>query len=83
MFQPGEEVGKGATALIEKDQVLENPKVDMAFAAHGWPSVESGKIGIARRYAFGCVGRIFYKNHGGKRGMLLAGRDSRSDCRCH
>ena len=30
--------------------------MDMAFAAHGWPSVESGKIGIVRRYAFGCVG---------------------------
>lgn len=66
VFQPGEEVGKGATALIEKDQVLENPKVDMAFAAHGWPSVESGKIGIARRYAFGCVGGFSIKIMGKK-----------------
>lgn len=56
VFQPGEEIGKGAQTLICEDKVLENPKVDMAFAAHGWPSVESGKIGICRRYAFGCVG---------------------------
>ena len=56
VFQPGEEIGRGARELIEEDHVLENPKVDYAFAAHGWPSVESGKIGIARRYAFGSVG---------------------------
>lgn len=52
----GEEVGLGADTMIEEDKVLEDPKMDMAFAAHGWPSVESGKIGIVRRYAFGCVG---------------------------
>ena len=56
VFQPGEEIGRGAMELVKEDHVLENPKVDMAFAAHGWPTVESGKIGIARRYAFGCVG---------------------------
>ena len=55
-FQPGEEVGLGADTMIEEDKALEDPKMDMAFAAHGWPSVESGKIGIVRRYAFGCVG---------------------------
>ena len=56
VFQPGEEIGRGALELVEEDHVLDNPKVDMAFAAHGWPSVESGEVGIARRYAFGCVG---------------------------
>lgn len=66
VFQPGEEVGKGADTLIHEDKVLENPKVDMAFAAHGWPSVESGKIGIARRYAFGCVGGFKIKIIGKK-----------------
>lgn len=64
IFQPGEEVGKGASALIHKDGILEN--VDMAFAAHGWPSIESGKIGIARRYAFGCVGKFDVKIIGKK-----------------
>lgn len=56
VFQPGEEIGKGADTLICDDRVLEDPAVDMAFAAHGWPSIKSGRIGIARRYAFGCVG---------------------------
>lgn len=67
VFQPGEEVGKGADILIEEDKVLEAPRVDMAFAAHAWPSIESGKIGIARRYAFGCVG-IFRMKIIGRKG---------------
>lgn len=66
VFQPGEEIGRGAKELIEEDHVLENPKVDMAFAAHGWPSVESGKIGLARRCAFGCVGSFAVKIKGKK-----------------
>lgn len=66
VFQPGEEVGKGADTLINVDKVLESPSVDMAFAAHGWPSIESGKIGIARRYAFGCVGSFRVKITGRK-----------------
>ena len=66
VFQPGEEVGKGADILIGEDRVLEEPSVDMAFAAHGWPSIESGKIGIARRYAFGCVGSFRVKIMGKK-----------------
>ncbi len=64
IFQPGEEVGQGADALINKNKILED--VDMAFAAHGWPSIESGKIGIARRYAFGCVGKFDIKIYGKK-----------------
>ena len=66
VFQPGEEVGKGADVLIDEDKVLEAPAVDMAFAAHGWPSIESGRIGIARRYAFGCVGSFRVKVIGRK-----------------
>lgn len=54
VFQPGEERGSGAKELIEQDQILENPKVDFAFSAHAWPSIPSGKIGIAQKYAFGC-----------------------------
>lgn len=56
IFQPGEEQGFGAKALIEKNNVLENPKVDIAFAAHIWPSIESGKIAIPSKYAFACPG---------------------------
>ncbi len=64
----GEEVGLGADTMIEEDKVLEDPKMDMAFAAHGWPSVESGKIGIVRRYAFGCV-EILKSELSERRGM--------------
>lgn len=66
VFQPGEEIGKGADTLIHEDKVLEAPPVDMAFAAHGWPSIESGRIGIARRCAFGCVGSFRVKITGRK-----------------
>lgn len=71
----GEEVGLGADTMIEEDKVLEDPKMDMAFAAHGWPSVESGKIGIVRRYAFGCVG-ILKSELSERRACIMAGADS-------
>lgn len=67
VFQPGEELGKGAVEMIRDNRILENPKVDMAFAAHVWPSIDAGKIGIARRFAFGCPGgfQIKIKGKGG------------------
>lgn len=67
VFQPGEEQGFGAREMICEDHILENPKVDYAFAAHGWPSIDAGKIGIAKRYAFGCPGgfRVRIKGQGG------------------
>lgn len=64
MFQPAEEIGAGARIMIEQDKILENPKVDMAFAAHVWPGAESGKIGIPLRYAFGAPGRFWVKIKG-------------------
>lgn len=30
--------------LVKEDHVLENPKVDMAFAAHGWPQWKVEKL---------------------------------------
>lgn len=67
VFQPGEECGLGAKSLIEDNKILENPKVDVAFAAHVWPSIPSGKVGIAPKYAFGCPGSFHIKiiGHGG------------------
>lgn len=67
VFQPAEEIGAGAKVMVEEEQVLENPKVDMAFAAHVWPGIEHGKIGIPLRYAFGAPGRfkIMIKGKGG------------------
>ena len=67
VFQPGEEKGFGARELILEDKVLENPAVDFAFAAHAWPSIDAGRIGIARNYAFGCPGgfSILVRGKGG------------------
>ena len=45
IFQPAEEGGNGAVAMIE-DGVLESPKVDAAFGIHLWNHLEVGKIAI-------------------------------------
>lgn len=45
MFQPAEEGGNGAVAMIE-DGVLEAPKVDAAFGCHLWSHLETGKIAL-------------------------------------
>lgn len=46
MFQPGEEVLPGGASLMIAEGVLENPKVDKAFALHVFPSMETGKVGF-------------------------------------
>jgi len=45
VFQPAEEVGAGAKALIESG-VLENPHVDMMFGLHNHPEVPVGKVAV-------------------------------------
>lgn len=45
IFQPAEETSGGALPMIEEG-VLENPRVDAAFALHVMPELETGKIGI-------------------------------------
>ncbi len=50
VFQPREEIGKGADILIGEDKVLEDPPVDMAFAAANEiyqhiPAILARKIG--------------------------------------
>jgi amidohydrolase len=45
IFQPAEEKGLGAAAIIE-DGVLEDPKVNAIFSLHSWPDLEVGRIGI-------------------------------------
>ena len=44
MFQPSEEVGKGALTLISKG-VLE-PRTDYVLGVHTWPDTPAGKIGV-------------------------------------
>lgn len=45
MFQPGEEGGGGALAMIE-DGILEDPKVDAAFALHVSPEHPAGHVSM-------------------------------------
>ncbi len=45
IFQPAEEGGNGAVAMIE-DGVLEAPRVDAAFGIHLWNHLEVGKVAI-------------------------------------
>lgn len=45
VFQPAEEGPGGALPMI-KEGILENPKVDAAFACHLWPSFKAGHIVI-------------------------------------
>jgi len=44
-FQPAEETGGGAVAMI-KDGVLENPKPDAAFGIHVWQNLDLGLVGV-------------------------------------
>lgn len=43
IFQPAEEGGAGAKAMIE-DGVLENPSLDAIFAYHNYPGIPTGTI---------------------------------------
>ena len=45
MFQPGEEIFQGAREMISHG-VLENPKVDAAFAGHVTPRYKTGNIAM-------------------------------------
>ena len=47
MFQPGEETGSGAKAMIAAG-LLENPQVDAAIALHVTPDMDPGKIGLKK-----------------------------------
>jgi amidohydrolase len=48
IFQPAEEGGAGAKAMMDEG-VLENPRVDAIFAAHVFPEIPMGKIGVSLR----------------------------------
>jgi amidohydrolase len=44
-FQPAEEGGNGAVAMIE-DGVLDNPRVTAAVGLHVWNNLDTGKVGV-------------------------------------
>lgn len=45
IFQPAEEGGGGGRLMCEQG-VLDRPKVDAAFAMHGWPMLDMGRVGV-------------------------------------
>ncbi|WP_140724441.1 M20 aminoacylase family protein [Pseudomonas sp. Hp2] len=45
VFQPAEEIGKGATRMIE-DGLFERFPVDAIFGLHNWPGVPAGRFGF-------------------------------------
>ena len=45
IFQPAEEINKGAKLLVEKG-VMENPTVDAIFGLHNHPDIPAGKVGL-------------------------------------
>ncbi len=46
VFQPAEEIGSGATAMI-KDGALENPRPDVSLGLHLWNTMPLGTLGVA------------------------------------
>jgi amidohydrolase len=44
-FQPAEEGGNGAVAMIE-DGVLDNPRVTAAVGLHVWNNLDTGRVGV-------------------------------------
>src|SRR5258705_3722284 len=45
-FQPAEEQGGGAEAMI-RDGALSDPRPDRAFGLHVWQGVDLGKVGVS------------------------------------
>ncbi|WP_296248722.1 M20 aminoacylase family protein [uncultured Stenotrophomonas sp.] len=45
VFQPAEEIGKGATRMIE-DGLFKRFPVDAIFGLHNWPGIAAGRLGF-------------------------------------
>ncbi|WP_342364147.1 M20 aminoacylase family protein [Terrarubrum flagellatum] len=65
-FQPAEEIGAGAKAMIA-DGVLERFPVDAIYALHNWPSVPAGAFGFVEGPAMASVDKaiVTVKGKGG------------------
>jgi len=63
LFQPAEEGGAGARAMI-RDGVLQNPKVDAIFGLHVFPDMAVGKIGLYEREGLAATDRFAIKIRG-------------------
>jgi amidohydrolase len=54
IFQPAEETGLGAPAMI-REGVLRNPDVKAVFGLHGWPEIPLGTLAIPDRAVMAAV----------------------------
>lgn len=62
LFQPAEEGIGGADYLLKNNDILiKDPKVDLAFAAHVWPSIDVGCIGIVDGVAMAAANKFIIK----------------------
>ncbi len=66
IFQPAEEGGTGAKAMI-KEGVLKDPPVDVILATHVYPELEVGQVGIMPEvgYASADTMQVEYRGPGG------------------
>ncbi|MBW2305518.1 MAG: amidohydrolase [Deltaproteobacteria bacterium] len=76
IFQPAEEDGSGAKAMI-KEGVLKDPPVDVILATHVWPGLEVGQVGLLPDVAFASSDTIQmeYRGPGGHGAHPEATRD--------
>jgi amidohydrolase len=76
VFQPAEEGGNGALAMVE-DGVLASPTVDAAFGLHVWNHLDVGKVAVVDGPFMGAVDqfRIRVAGRGGHGAMPHETRD--------
>ena len=60
IFQPAEEIGAGAKAMI-RDGLFERFPVDAVFGLHNWPGVPAGKFGFVEGPAMASVDKAFIR----------------------
>jgi hippurate hydrolase len=63
VFQPAEEIGAGASALI-KDGLFERFPVDAIYGLHNWPGVPAGQFGFVAGPAMASVDRASVRVRG-------------------
>lgn len=63
IFEPAEEINKGALAMI-KDGALENPNVDAIYGLHNSPNIPVGYVGVKHGPLMAAVDTIKIKIYG-------------------
>lgn len=76
IFQPAEEIGQGAKAMIA-DGLFDRYPTERLFAWHNWPGIEVGKVAVYDRPAFAAGGewRVTLKGEAGHAAMPHTTRD--------